>query len=189
MPVLFAEYWDEEAGAWMVAEDEEAPSTKDGIRLFHEEVLRVADDQTSGLVSVTIRWHDRYKTEAWANAYLHLLNEIMRNEKIEQAEKSIAFLEAELQKTSIVGVQQTIYGLLETHINTIMMANVREQFALTVIDPAMVPEREEAVWPRRLPLLAGSLVLGFVIGVLAALVLDRVRPVGARAGDTHGPQA
>jgi uncharacterized protein involved in exopolysaccharide biosynthesis len=57
-----------------------------------------------------------------------------------------------------------------------MLANVRMEFAFTVIDPAVPPERKDH--PKRSLYVLFGLFLGFAIGVLAAYWRS------ARAGPT-----
>ena len=71
----------------------------------------------------------------------------------------------------MVGVQQAIYRLIEEQINTVMLANVREEYAFKVIDPAVVPDIDQYEWPKR----ALILVLGAGLGLLFALMIALVR--------------
>ena len=64
---------------------------------------------------------------------------------INDATKSINYLREELNKTSVVELQQAIYRLLEkAQTKKIMLANVRDQYAFSVIDSAKVPETQES---------------------------------------------
>jgi uncharacterized protein involved in exopolysaccharide biosynthesis len=66
----------------------------------------------------------------------------------------------------VVEVQRSIYNLIESETKTLMLANVRTEFAFTVIDPAVPPERKYR--PHRSLYVLFGLFLGFAIGVLAA---------------------
>ena len=95
-----------------------------------------------------------------------LANERLRARAIDEATRNIAFLNAQIPQTSVVEVQHAIYNLIESETKTLMLANVRKEFAFTVIDPAVPPERKYR--PKRSVYVAFGLFLGLAIGVLAA---------------------
>lgn len=49
-----------------------------------------------------------------------------------------------------------------------MLANVRDEYAFKVIDPAVMPEYRDIVRPRRALMLALGLVMGSLFGMMVA---------------------
>lgn len=177
LPVLFHDDWDAEAKQWTVSGDD-VPTLGDAYELFSEKIRTVTDDKKTGIVRISIRWSDREQAAAWANGLVERANARLRERAIREAQRSIEFLRREEQATTLVTVREAIAKLTEEQVKSIMVANVREEFALKVIDSATVPEPDEIVWPRRALMTVAGLVVGFCIGLLLALV--RERP--ARAG-------
>ena len=87
-----------------------------------------------------------------------------------QTTKSIFFLEQQLQETSKIEAQTVIYNLIEEQTKNIMLANVREEYAFKIIDPAVVPDMKSK--PQRRKIVTFGLLLGVVFGSLLVLVKD-----------------
>ena len=130
-------------------------------------VRRISRDAASGLVTMSIDWKDPNKASDWANGMIQAVNLHLRSRAVVEAEKSIEFLNTELSRTSAVEARSAMFSLMETQIQKIMLANVREEYAFRVIDPAAPAELDNFVKPNR-PLLA---VLGLAIGIIMAAVL------------------
>lgn len=177
VPVLFHDDWDDKAKQWTVSGDD-VPTLGDAYELFSEKIRTITDDRKTGIVRVSIRWSDREQAASWANGLVAKANARLRERAIHEAQRSIEFLRREEQATTLVTVREAIAKLTEEQVKSIMLANVREEFALKVIDSATVPERDEIVWPRRALMTAVGLVVGFCIGLLLALM--RERPARAR---------
>jgi uncharacterized protein involved in exopolysaccharide biosynthesis len=99
----------------------------------------------------------------------------LRQRAIDEAQASIDFLNAELTETSVVELRQALYRLLENQIKTVMFAKVRDQYAFKVIDPAVAPDADDVVRPRKRAMILLGAVFGGVAGLL--VVLWRMRRV------------
>ncbi len=79
----------------------------------------------------------------WANDLVKQLNEQLREQAIADSRKRVGYLEQELAKTTLQDMRAVLYNLLESEKRKAMLANVNEDFALEVIDPAVAPENRE----------------------------------------------
>jgi uncharacterized protein involved in exopolysaccharide biosynthesis len=187
MPILFAKRWDATAKKWK-GDGKPPPTMGQAYQLFSQRIRVVTDDRRSGLVSLTIRWHDRMQCARWANALTALANAELRKRAIDESSRNIAYLNDELARTQQVERQQTILRIVETQIRTIMLAKGRVEYAFKVIDPAVVPDAGERVRPKRAAMAAMGLVLGTVAGILWLLVgLMRKAPAPPRASSGSEP--
>jgi uncharacterized protein involved in exopolysaccharide biosynthesis len=168
LPILFLDSWDAEAGNWLKPDD--APDLIDGYHLFSK-IRTIAEDRQTGLVQMSVEWKDPHLAAAWANALIDRVNQVMRADAISDAERGIEYLNRELEKTSIVELRQAIFSLIEGQINRIMLANVRDEYAFRVLDPAMAPNKDDFVRPRSLLMVVMGLLIGGVLGVGVALRL------------------
>ena len=90
---------------------------------------------------------------------------------IAQTEASVKFLEDELAATNMVETRSAVSRLMEAQINQRMYANVTQEYAFRVVDPALVPDPKDVVWPNKpLLLILGGFLGGFG-GVLITFVL------------------
>lgn len=180
LPVLFSEDWDANAGEWTTAPDD-SPTTWLGVKKFVEDVLVIEEDPVTGVIRVTTEWEDPEIAAAWANGLVVLANQIVRNRDLTDAERSVAYLQTEIGKTNIVGLQQVLYSLIESEMKTIMLAKVKEEYAFAVVDPAVPPELRS--FPHRALLVA----IGTTLGGFLALMVILVRLVIRREREEQGP--
>lgn len=167
LPIIFADKWDEAEQDWDAESQHDVPSRWDGIRYFKKKVLAVERDARSGLIDVSIAWREPAVAADWANGLVGLVNELARNKAIAESQASIEFLNRELESAAVLDIRQGIFRLMQSHMNTIMLANVRPDFAFRVIDPALAPDADDYDFPSRvLFLIAGGLAAGLVVLIL-----------------------
>jgi uncharacterized protein involved in exopolysaccharide biosynthesis len=164
MPELYAKQWDTANKTWKVPASE-APTLNDALRTFTLDICSVTRDRRTGLVRVVVEWTDREKAAFWANELVRRVNEASRQNAISEAQRSVEFLNKELAKTNVLELQQAIYRLVEAQINRVVVANVRQEFAFKVIDPATVPDAKFKVRPKRLMYALGGAFIGGLVDV------------------------
>jgi uncharacterized protein involved in exopolysaccharide biosynthesis len=173
LPVLFADIWDQDSQSWRVDDNNEVPTQLDAYELFNKKIRRVSEDRMTGLVTLSISWSDPELAANWANRMIQAVNAALRQRVFEDSNKAIEYLQAQLKQTSVVELQDVLHRLIESEMKEAMLANINEEYAFRVIDPAVVPEDPSS------PKIASLVVLGVVIGVLlglfAALVLNYLR--------------
>ena len=171
MPYLFESIWDAENKEWLVDDPDDIPSLNDGFNLLDSSVRTIVRNPDTGLLSLNIDWPDPELAATWANQMVETINLHIRSNAINEAEKSIAYLNQELEKTSVVGTRNAIYNLVEIQIQNIMYANVRKEYAFKVIDPAVVLEEDDYFMPNRPLLVVLGLAFGLVLSVMLAFGL------------------
>lgn len=170
LPVLFEDQWDAEAASWRSADPDDAPTLWEGYRRFDEDIRTVSIDPRTGLVTLAIEWKDPTVAAVWAKELVERVNTETRARATAEAERSLAYLNKQLQITEVVELRQAIYSLVENQTKQMMLANVREDYAFKIIDPPTAPDSDDPVRPRPvLTLLLGS-TLGLMLGVLVALL-------------------
>lgn len=175
LPKLFFEQWDAVKEDWI---DGEAPSMLEAYDLFVGDVLSASVQKDNGMVVLAISWYDPEQAQQWANQLVALLNEHMRQQAITESTKSIEYLNEQLAQTTIIEMQQMLYGLIEESAKKIMLANVRNEYAFKVIDPAVVPERW--IKPKRKLIVLLSLVLGLFFAIFVVFFMEFVKKVKAK---------
>ena len=164
LPDLFEEIWDAENQSWLVETQEDEPTEQMAVESF-KSILSVDEDKKSGLISLSISWKDPAVAAEWANDLVKQLNEQLREKAIADSQKRVGYLEQELAKTTLQDMRAVLYNLLESEKQKAMLANVNEDFALEVIDPAVAPETREK--PKRKLIVALGGVCGGFLGIFA----------------------
>ena len=170
LTVLFEEMWDDEKQVWLVESSDDEPTILDAITTFQKGVLSVGEDKKSRLITLSVLWKDPETAAEWANDLVKQLNQQLREQAIQDSRKRIGYLEEELTKTTLKDMHNVLYNLLESEKQKAMLANVNEDFALEVIDPAVAPEVREKP-KRKLIVVLGGVGGGF-LGVFAVFFLQ-----------------
>jgi uncharacterized protein involved in exopolysaccharide biosynthesis len=163
LPIIFDDLWDESSNSWKLIEGQEKLTVEDGI-LPLQGAIEV-DQEKSGLITLSISWKDPDIAAQWANYLVKQLNEQLRQKAIADSKKRVGYLEQELAKTTLQDMRAVLYNLLESEKQKAMLANVNEDFALEVIDPAVAPETREK--PKRKLIVALGGVCGGFLGIFA----------------------
>jgi uncharacterized protein involved in exopolysaccharide biosynthesis len=162
LPILLEDKWDSAKGGWKAA-GKDAPDIRDGVKYFDESVRSVVEDKKSGLVTLSIRWHDAEVAARWANALYQRVNARLRAQTIRESQTSIDYLQKEMQQTTVISLQQSIGRVLEGQMQSMALARSNEEYAFKVIDPAVAPKYRSE--PKRLLILVASFMIGLVLGV------------------------
>lgn len=157
------------------------PSLERAVDLFLERVLTVTEDRRSGVVQLSITWKDRTVAADWANDFVRLANETMRARAVAEAARRSEYLRKQLADTQVLGVRDAAFSLIETNLKNSMVAHTRLDFAYRIADPAVAPDKDDVVRPKKLLLAvfgAFSALLA-ASGLLYALDRRRMRRVAA----------
>ncbi|MCH2456294.1 Wzz/FepE/Etk N-terminal domain-containing protein [Idiomarina sp.] len=137
------------------------PSSWEYVKVFRESVLEVSKDDTTGLVTIAVNHQSPEVAEQWVVWLIEEINNHMRERDIQEAQRSLEYLDKELQSTSLSDMQQVFYQLIEKQTQTIMLANVRPEYIFQTLDPAVVPE-QKAKPSRALICIIGTFLGGFL---------------------------
>jgi uncharacterized protein involved in exopolysaccharide biosynthesis len=176
LPVLFEDKWDAATQRWRVTDPKKVPTLWKANEFFKKRVRKVYTDNKTGMTTLTITWTDPQLATSWANDLVAMGNDIIRAHTIDESERNVAYLNQQLTKTNLVGVQNSVSGLLETEIKKIMLAQGSREYAFRIIDPAVAPERpsfpNRTVWT----------LLGTLAGLIGASAFVLTRAPTPRRG-------
>ena len=169
MPLLFEDTWDNEKGKWTVGS---IPTKGMAFSLFSS-IVNMSTDRQTGLVTLTVDWKDSVLVAEWANKLIKKLNFYVKDKRVAEVNKNMEFLQKQLSSTNIAENRAILYDLIESNTKTIMLANVTDEFAFKVLDPAFVPEGR--IKPKRKMIVMFGLFIGLGMGVGLAFLLNYVQ--------------
>ncbi|EGR0116181.1 LPS O-antigen length regulator, partial [Vibrio parahaemolyticus] len=133
------------------------PTAQEAFEVFNKEVLSISQDKESGLYTVSVKYYSPYVAQQWVNWLIEDINKVMRERTIAETSQNLAYLNTQLQKTSVADMQSTFYKLIEEQTKSLMLAEVQEEFVFKVLDPAVVPELKNSP-SRAIICIAGTLL-------------------------------
>ncbi|MFV1467686.1 Wzz/FepE/Etk N-terminal domain-containing protein [Idiomarina sp. HB] len=147
-----------------------APSSWEYVRIFQNNMLSVEkDNSATGLINLAVYHRSPDVAKEWVDWLIEDVNNHMRSRDINEAKRSMAYLEKELAATNLNSMQQVFYKLIEQQTQTIMLANARPEYIFQVLDPAVVPEQKDA------PSRALICIIGTFLGALLSLLIVFIR--------------
>jgi uncharacterized protein involved in exopolysaccharide biosynthesis len=158
-----------------------------GVEAF-KRIYDVDEDLQTGVMTVRVEWTSAELAASWANQLVDLANALMRQRALTDAERNIEYLNDQLGRTNVVELQQVIYNLIEAEMKTLMLANVRNEYAFSVVDPAVVPELRAR--PKRKQLVVLGALLGGIVGLFVVAVsrsLQNLRVEQSALRDARSP--
>jgi uncharacterized protein involved in exopolysaccharide biosynthesis len=178
---LFAAKWDKqtqravidgtiynpETREWQGGEGE--PSLMEAFRALSGVLTISGPDLNTGIIRVTIAWHNPQEAASWVNQLVRDLNQEIRSRDVREANNAIAYLQQQLESTQLVDMQRVFYQLIESQTRITMLADVREEYVFRVIDPAVVPDQKSE--PRR----SLICILGTIAGGVFSLIIVFLR--------------
>lgn len=141
------------------------PSIQETYETFIAENLSISQDKENSMVTISISHYSPYLAKELVEKLVESINSSIKSQDLNEATKSIAYLEKELQNTREVGMQSMFYQLIEKQQQTLMLTKVRNDYVLKIVDKAIVPEQK--LKPKR----AVIVVLGGLLGVILSSLI------------------
>ena len=173
MPVFFADDWDAQQERWRGTDPKRTPDIRDGVKYFHNNILRVSEDLQTGMVTLSIEWTQPERAAEWANALVQRLNVRLRERALREAETNVVYLQAEMARTNMVTLQESVGRLLENELQKLMLARGNEDFAFRIVDAASPPK--DRVRPKRALIAVIGTLLGGALGLFGVLIAHAMR--------------
>ncbi|PKH92666.1 MULTISPECIES: Wzz/FepE/Etk N-terminal domain-containing protein [unclassified Pseudoalteromonas] len=144
------------------------PSDLEAYRYLIKENLSISEDEDTGFIRVSIKHYSPYIAKRILDSLINSINNKLRMIDIEEANKSVVFLQSKLKETKNVDIRKIMFDMIEGQVQNQMLAEVRDEYVFKTIDPAIVDEVKFS--PKRAILSIMGAILGFFIAVFSLLV-------------------
>ena len=187
-PLMAAEGWDAESGELKIDPNLYDPATdkwvrdvkppkkaKPSLQEAHKvfmEGLSVNQDKVSGFVTVSVEHYSPTVAKQWVDWLVEDINSSIMQQDVAEAEQAIAYLNEQIESTSLADLQNVFFNLIEEQTKTVMLAKVSNEYLLKTLDPAVVPELK-AKPKRSLIVILAAMLVGF-LSVIAQLVRQSI---------------
>lgn len=173
--IIDPELYDAERQKWVrkpKAGRQAEPSDLELVEAFNK-LASIALDKKSGLATVAVEFYSPQMAKQWVDWLVADLNLTMKQRDQADTQRNIAYLRAQLEKTSVADMQAVFYKLIEEQTKTLMLTEVNPEYVFKTLDPAVVPE--EKAKPKRALIAVLGTVLGGMAGVLLVLIRYALR--------------
>ena len=182
--LMAADYWDADTNTLVLDDDLYDVKTKKWLEdqepldvyvyEAFEKALIVNDNSTTGMVELGFKSKSPTEAQRWTNWAIEDLNNAIRAKDIAEAESSIAFLREQVKSTPLAELRKVFYDLIQAQTETIMLAQVREEYVFAMVDPAVVPDKKAE--PSRALICILITMLGGMVSVIFVLARHYMRP-------------
>tara|TARA_B110000008_G_scaffold262798_1_gene285572 strand:+ start:125 stop:1036 length:912 start_codon:yes stop_codon:yes gene_type:complete len=144
------------------------PSLQEAHREFSS-IFSVIRDNKTGIITLGIEHYSPYIAKQWLDWIILEINNLSRNDDMNQAEKSIKFLKDEIRVTNLNEIKEGISKLIQSQVEKIMLAKVTPEYLFKIIDPPYVSEIKSG------PSRALICILGFLLGLMSGILFVIIR--------------
>ena len=155
---------------------QQVPSEQEAFELFSEQI-NISEDKKNQLVTLSVEHISPSVAQQWAEWIIDEANTMVANLRIEEAESSINYLNEQIKLTPYAELRTMFFNLIQENTQNMMLAKVSKQYALTIIDPPLIPEIKSN--PQR----ALICILGTLLGGMLSLLIILVRKYGFSKDD------
>lgn len=140
--ILDPEIYDDKSALWV--REVKAPfKPKPSLLETHVEFMKsfeATQDKTSGMVKISVEHFSPYLAQLWLQNLVKEINDEMRQRDLREAQSSISYLNEQIKETNLSDLRTMLFSMIEEQTKTLMLANVRTEYVLKTVDPAVVPE-------------------------------------------------
>jgi uncharacterized protein involved in exopolysaccharide biosynthesis len=168
--LIDTEIYDVDSQVW-IREAKAPRKSKPSVQEAHEEfskLLSVSQDKESSFTTIAIEHYSPYVAKQWVDWLVQDINNTIRNQEVQQAQRSIDYLLNQIEQTKLAELQMGFFELIQSQTETIMLANASPEYLFKTLDPAVVPELK--VKPKRALICVLGALLGGMLGALIVLV-------------------
>ena len=168
--VIFDEdIYDESSSRWVRKPRFDRPSEPTILEAteFFKRNFSLNRDKSSGMIKLTFDHVSPVLAKTWLNNLVNEINQEMRNREIEESQRSIDYLTKLVDTTTQNEIRSSIFSLIQEQTKTLMLANVRDEFAFKIVDPAVVPEKKHS--PKRSIIVILFTLAGFFLSLLIVI--------------------
>ena len=125
--------------------------------------------ERTGFIRISIKHQSPIFAKDFLDLIIGEVNTLLRKNDLQESTDALTFLKNEMSKTSLLEIRSSINDVIESQLKTQMMAKVREDYVLKLIEPPFYPEVKFS--PNR-PLIS---ILGTLLGLMVGTIFVVVR--------------
>lgn len=150
------------------------PSDQEAFKFFKEQ-FTISQDKKNLFVSLKVDHHSPYIAKAWADLIIKNINNSMKEEDINAAQNAIKFLNDSSTTTNIQSLKDVISSLLESQMQTLMLASSSDAYVFKTINSPIVSEYKSG--PNKFLICMLITLLGFFVSIFFVLIKNYYKKI------------
>lgn len=130
--------------------------------------ITVTEDNNSGFYNLSLEFYSPEIAQQWLTWLLNDLNLVIRQRDIDEADRSIEYLNNAINETNITELHTIFYELIQEQTKTKLLASIKDEYVFEIVDPPYVPFQKSK--PRRAFMVIVSTFLGGILGLLVIFI-------------------
>lgn len=143
------------------------PSIQEAYLEFSK-LISVTQDTSNQFVTLTVEHISPVVAQKWALWIVKESNAMVANIRVEESQNSIDYITDQINKTPYAELRTMFYELIQQKTQDMMIAKVNSEYALTTIDPPLIPETKSK--PMRTLISILGLCVGFILSVIIIII-------------------
>lgn len=183
VPIMASKGWDKESNKlifneklydaqknqWLVKDGKDLkPSIQETVKKFRL-MVSSSVDKKNGYLLIFADTYSPYISKQWVELLIVDINKYIMEADVERAEKSLEYLNSQINQTAIPELKQVVAQLIKKEQQTIMLSQSSPEYIFKVIDRPIVPELKLS--PKRAIICIVGTITGFMIAVALVLAL------------------
>ena len=185
VPIMASKGWDKESNKlifneklydaqknqWLVEDGKDLkPSIQETVKKFRL-MVSSSVDKKNGYLLIFADTYSPYISKQWVELLIVDINKYIMEADVERAEKSLEYLNSQINQTAIPELKQVVAQLIKKEQQTIMLSQSSPEYIFKVIDRPIVPELKLS--PKRAIICIVGTITGFLIAALALALIFR----------------
>jgi LPS O-antigen subunit length determinant protein (WzzB/FepE family) len=146
----------------------QTPSYLEAHEEFIKNMLEVKQDRKSGFITVSIEHISPIFAFNLLEIIIEEVNKIIKDHDLKESTMAIDYLNEQASIISSTNLQKSINNLYESQLRKKMLANIRDEYIINVIDEPFVPEKKTG--PTRSIICIIITLIGGILSVLYVLI-------------------
>jgi LPS O-antigen subunit length determinant protein (WzzB/FepE family) len=146
----------------------QTPSYLEAHEKFIKNMLEVKQDRKSGFITLSVEHISPIFAFNLLEIIIDEVNKIIKDHDLKESTMAIDYLNEQASIISSTNLQNSINNLYESQLRKKMLANIREEYIINVIDAPFVPEKKTG--PTRSTICILITLIGGILSVLYILI-------------------
>lgn len=128
-----------------------------------QSMITIISDNKTKMIRIAIENESPELARDWVTKLIAEINANMKQRDMEEAKKSIDYLNNQIPQTNLADIKSILFQLIEEQTKTMMLVNVRDEYIFKTVDPAIAPEQKTK--PQRSVICIFGTLMGVALSV------------------------